>query len=50
VIHRLAIVGHGSDDLATLPIRRYEGEVLLVATPRDRERAVEDIRQESVVG
>jgi ribonuclease D len=38
------------EDLAKLPIRRYEGEVCLVATPGDLARALEDIRQESVVG
>lgn len=36
--------------LASLPIRRYEGEVRLVATLQDLERAVADLRQESVVG
>ena len=38
------------EDMAKLPIRRYEGEVCLVATSRDLERALADIRQESVVG
>jgi ribonuclease D len=38
------------EDLANLPIRRYEGEVWLVDTPRDLERAVADIQQEVVVG
>jgi len=33
-----------------LPIRRYEGEILLIETPEDLERAMADIRQESVVG
>ncbi|OFZ98664.1 MAG: hypothetical protein A2Z64_07635 [Betaproteobacteria bacterium RIFCSPLOWO2_02_67_12] len=36
--------------LAQLPIRRYEGEVCLVSQPQDLERALADIRQESVVG
>ena len=36
--------------MAKLPIRRYEGEVCLVATPGDLERALADIRQESVIG
>ena len=36
--------------MANLPIRRYEGKVCLAATPRDLERALADIRQESVVG
>ena len=38
------------EDMANLPIRRYEGEVCLVTTPQDLERATADIRQESVVG
>jgi ribonuclease D len=33
-----------------LPIRRYEGEVRLVATREDMARAAEDFAQESVVG
>jgi ribonuclease D len=36
--------------MAQLPIRRYEGEVCLVATSRDLERALADMRQESIVG
>jgi ribonuclease D len=36
--------------MAKLPIRRYEGEVCLVATPRDLARALADLRQESVIG
>ena len=36
--------------MADLPIRRYEGEVCLVATPQDMARALADIRQESVIG
>lgn len=38
------------EDIANLPIRRYEGKVCLVATPQDLEHALADIRQESVVG
>ncbi|OYY92441.1 MAG: hypothetical protein B7Y41_16010 [Hydrogenophilales bacterium 28-61-23] len=38
------------EELANLPIRRYQGEVQLVATPEDLARAMADIRQESVVG
>lgn len=38
------------ESIAELPIRRYEGEVGLVATPQDIERAMADIRSESVVG
>ena len=37
-------------EIADLPIRRYEGEVLLVATAADRDRAMADIRQERVAG
>jgi ribonuclease D len=33
-----------------LPIRRYEGSVRLVAAPPDLQRAMHDIRRESVVG
>jgi ribonuclease D len=33
-----------------LPIRRYEGEVRMVATPGDLQQALADIRQESVIG
>jgi ribonuclease D len=38
------------EDMANLPIRRYEGRVCLVATPQDLEEARADLRQESVVG
>jgi ribonuclease D len=38
------------EEMASLPIRRYEGEVHLVATPEHAERAMADIREESVVG
>jgi hypothetical protein len=38
------------EQIANLPIRRYEGVVCLVTTPHERERALADIRQESVVG
>ena len=38
------------EEIANLPIRRYEGDVRLVATPHDLERALADIRRESVVG
>jgi ribonuclease D len=38
------------EEMAALPIRRYEGEVCLVATPADLARALEDLRQEVVVG
>lgn len=36
--------------LAELPIQRYEGEVCLVSTPRDLERAREAFHDEAVVG
>jgi len=38
------------EEMMSLPIRRYEGEVCLVATPHDLEQALADLRQESVVG
>ena len=38
------------EEMAQLPLRRYEGGVCLVATPGDLERALADIRQESVIG
>jgi ribonuclease D len=38
------------DQLAALPIRRYEGPVHLVETAEDLERAAQDLRNESVVG
>jgi hypothetical protein len=38
------------EEMAKLPIRRYEGEVCLVAAPGDLARALADIRQESVIG
>ena len=38
------------EDLAELPIRRYEGKVILVATPEELEEAQTDLRQETVVG
>jgi ribonuclease D len=38
------------EQMAALPIRRYEGEVLVVETPRDLDRAWEDLAQERIVG
>src|SRR6266853_1920960 len=38
------------EDMAKLPIRRYEGRICLVATPGDLEEARSDLRQESIVG
>jgi ribonuclease D len=38
------------EEMAALPIRRYEGDVSLVATAPDVERALADLRQEDVVG
>ena len=38
------------EEMAALPIRRYEGEIHLVATRSDLERAVADIAEERVVG
>src|SRR6267378_6552566 len=38
------------EDMAKLPIRRYEGRVRLVATPGDLDEALADLRQESIAG
>jgi ribonuclease D len=38
------------EDMAKLPIRRYEGRVCLVATPGDLEDSRSDLRQEAIVG
>ncbi len=38
------------EELAALPIRRYDGEVNLVATAVELERAIDEIRGETVVG
>jgi len=38
------------EEIAELPIRRYEGDVNLVATVADLTRAMDDIRGERVVG
>src|SRR6266571_2802533 len=38
------------EDMAKLPIRRYEGRVCVAAMPEDLEEALADLRRESVVG
>ena len=38
------------EDMLALPVRRYEGPIVLVATPADLARAAADLRQASVVG
>ena len=38
------------EELARLPIRRYQGEVRVVATAAELEQALADIRQQAVVG
>src|SRR5882724_7753518 len=38
------------EDLANLPIRRYEGRIVVVATPEELEEARTDLRQERIVG
>jgi ribonuclease D len=38
------------EDMAQLPIRRYEGEVRMVASAQDVHEALEDLRSEMVVG
>jgi len=38
------------EDMAKLPIRRYEGRVCVVVTREDLEEALSDFREESIVG
>ncbi|HUN68892.1 MAG TPA: 3'-5' exonuclease [Burkholderiales bacterium] len=38
------------EEMAALPVRRYEGEVLVVETARDLDRAWEDLAQERMIG
>jgi ribonuclease D len=38
------------EDLANLPIRRYEGRILVVATREELEEARADLREERIVG
>jgi ribonuclease D len=38
------------DEINALPVRRYEGDVHLVAAPEELERAMEDILADEVVG
>lgn len=38
------------EEIASLPIRRYDGEIMVVATAADLARALADLRQERVVG
>lgn len=38
------------EEIADLPVRRYEGDVLIVTTAAERKRAMSDIRQERVAG
>jgi ribonuclease D len=38
------------EDMAKLPIRRYEGRLCLVATPQDLKQALADLRAEAIVG
>jgi ribonuclease D len=38
------------EEMAVLPIRRYEGEVVVVETLRDLDRAWEDLARERIVG
>jgi ribonuclease D len=38
------------EEMAVLPVRRYEGEIVLVQTARDLDRAWEDLAQERIVG
>ena len=38
------------EEIATLPVRRYEGEVRLVETPEDIALAMDDVSGERIVG
>jgi ribonuclease D len=38
------------EEMAALPIRRYEGEVVVVETARDLDRAWEDLARETMIG
>jgi ribonuclease D len=38
------------EDMANLPIRRYEGRICVVATPEELEEARADLREETIVG
>ena len=38
------------ETMATLPVRKYEGEVVMVATPKEFDRAWEDLAREAGVG
>lgn len=38
------------EEIAGLPVRRYEGDVLLVTSADERDRAMSDIRQERIAG
>src|SRR5689334_24547218 len=38
------------EDLANLPIRRYEGRIVVVATREELEEARADLRRETIVG
>ena len=38
------------EEMSELPVRRYDGPVHLLAAPSDFERALQDLRRESVIG
>lgn len=38
------------EEMGALPVRRYEGEVVIVETRRDLERVAEDLAQERMIG
>jgi len=50
VLHADFLRNISREEMAALPIARYEGEVCLVETPGQLERAVSDIEQENAVG
>jgi ribonuclease D len=48
--HPPAAVSISREDLAELPIRRFEGDIRMVATAEDLDAALDDFRGERVVG
>ena len=48
--HGTSMLAISREQMADLPIRRYEGEICLVTTRQELQRAEADLRQEDVVG
>jgi ribonuclease D len=49
-VHTMSASFISREDLANLPIRRFEGDIRIVRTPGDRDAALSDLRSERVVG